>query len=165
MADEPKKITPQAVSDIRERFRVQTIDNIKKSAENLFKSFTEQEAPKQPLMDKGGEEGWDGDLFNLEDIAKVFARNELEEDFNTVIDPDQADKGVIGDLMTISTQGDWLATNERSFRSRHSTPVRAWVHAAGRRRGHAHDGGIIQRGLLDFVERLLKESKNSEPNE
>lgn len=162
MAEFAKMPDPKSVAEVRDRFLKQAIDNIQKSAEKLFKHFTDQQAPQQPLVDKAE---WDGDLFNLEDISKVFDRTELEEDFLAVIDKDQPDKGVIGDLMNISTQGDWLATLERAFRSRHSTPIRAWMHAAARRRGQANNGGVIKRGMLDYVERLVKESKNAQQGE
>ena len=148
---------PKSVSAIRERFSKQGIDSLQESASQQVAAILEHEAPRQPVVDKNG---WDGDLYNLEDISKAFSREELEADFLKAIDLEAP--GVSGDLISISVQGDWLATQERAFRSRHQTPIRAWLHALARRKGQAHDAGVIRRGLLGYVENLLQASKNTE---
>lgn len=150
-------VDPKSASEIRDRFMVQGIKALQDTAKYQAEAITEQADPIQPIVDRNK---WDGDLFNLEDISKAFSREELDEDFLKVIDP--ANPGVIGDLVSISLQGDWLATQERAFRARHQTPVRAWMHAAGRRRGHGHDAGVIRQGLLRYVENLLQAAKNKQ---
>lgn len=150
-------VDPKSVSEVRNRFMTQGIKALQDTAKFQAEAIIEQADPLQPLVDRNE---WDGDLFNLEDISKAFSREELDEDFLKVIDP--ANPGVIGDLVSISLQGDWLATMERAFRARHQTPVRAWMHAAGRRRGHGHDAGVINQGLLRYVENLLQASKNKQ---
>ena len=68
--------------------------------------------------------------------------------------------GVVGDLMTSSLQGDYLAMQERAFRARHLSGVRRRLHAAARRAGHGDDKGLFKRGVLGYVESVLKQSKD-----
>lgn len=163
-------MTAKSVSEIRQTFQKQGIEALQHTADNQVKAILEHADPKQPEVGNGeayeditradGWEAWDGSLFNLEDMSKAFDREAIEQDFLKVIDP--AAPGTSGDLMAISLQGDWMATMERAFRSRHSTPVRAWFHALGRRRGHAHVNGTLQKGLLRHVESVLQASKNQQ---
>lgn len=150
-------VDPKSICEVRNRFMTQGIKALQDTAKYQAEAIIEQADPVQPIVDRNE---WDGDLFNLEDISKAFSREELDEDFLKVIDP--ANPGVIGDLVSLSLQGDWLATQERAFRARHQTPVRAWMHAAGRRRGHGHDAGVINQGLLRYVENLLQAAKNKQ---
>ncbi len=97
--------------------------------------------------------GWDGDLFDIEGMAEPFKRDELYEMFkDTLANPE--DLGVTGDLELILIQGDMLGAAERAYRNRHASPVRNRLHAAGRHRGHGHDNGVIEFGLLAFVHQL-----------
>lgn len=163
-------VDPKSVSEVRKRFMLQGIEALKQTAQYQAEAITEQADPIQPIVNRNvkpadpenpeAPTGWDGDLFNLEGISQAFSRDELDEDFLKVIDP--ANPGVIGDLVSISLQGDWLATMERAFRARHQTPVRAWMHAAGRRKGHGHNAGVINQGLLRYVENLLQAAKNKQ---
>jgi len=146
----------KSVSEVRKRFAEQGINALQSSASNQVKDVIDHEPPQQPTVSKNG---WDGDLFNLVGMSQAFERDELDQDFLAVIDP--TSPGVSGDLISLSVQGDWLATQERAFRSRHQTQLRSWMHALARRRGHASDAGVIRKGLLHYVENLLQASKAS----
>ena len=111
---------------------------------------------RQQQIDKGD---WSGDLNDLEGMSAAFSREEHTEDVTNAIS-DPANSGVVGDLMVSSLQGDYLAAQERAFRSRHLSPVRRRLHAAARRAGHGDDRGLFKRGVLGFIESILRQSKD-----
>ena len=97
--------------------------------------------------------------LDLESLSSAFERLENEEDFkNAVSNPSTA--GVNGDLIASSLQGDYLAVQERAFRARHSGRIRDATHSAGRRAGHGNDAGVFTGSVLNYIEGVLKASKN-----
>lgn len=98
---------------------------------------------------------WSGDLHDHEGIAAAFDRTPQYEDFQYAA----SQEGVQGDFELTLLQGDWIASLERAFRSRHRTAVRSRLHAAARYRGHAHPAGVLPRGLQGYLEWLDKQAK------
>jgi len=79
-----------------------------------------------------------GDLL---DVAKLhqpsFDREEINTNYKEVMQ-DPASPGTVGDVIGLKSQMDQVATEERAFRVRHSSVVRSFVHAGGRRFGQAN---------------------------
>lgn len=144
----------KAYADIRSRFSTQLrtlSDNAKQSAQALLAG----EQPKQLVPDKNG---WQGNPFDLEGISKAFERQEHNEDVTSAVsNPKQP--GTVGDLTISAMQGDWLAAQERSFRLLKASKIRRTAHANARKYGHGHDGGVLQRGVLNDMQQILEKSK------
>ena len=149
-------VNPQAKADIRNRFTAVN-DKNSDAANNANEALTNVSQRKQHAVDRND---WDGNVFDWNGIASVFDREELEEDMRDVIQ-DEESPGVVGDLMLITIQGDYLATQERAFRLRHQSQVRAAMHAAARKYGHGNDAGLFKKGIVRYLQALSKASKDA----
>lgn len=99
--------------------------------------------------------GLTGSLFDLPGLSSVFSREELSEQFQRAV-ADAGSPGVVGDLIAVLLQGDFIATAERAFRSRHTTSVRDKLLASGRLRGHGHEYGVVRRALPAYLQQILQ---------
>jgi hypothetical protein len=145
----------KSTAETRRRF----LDSVKKVAETADATYKGIKNTDQPIQHKLDKNGWDGDVFNVADMGKPFDRLEHEEDvINAIKDIDNP--GVVGDLIASVLQGDWLATQERAFRARHAGKIRAGLHAASRRYGHGHAGGLFNKGLVNYIKQITKVSKD-----
>lgn len=99
-------------------------------------------------------EEWNGDPFLLEELHKPFDRSQHEAEFDAAVSDPQS-PGVTGDLAISQLQGDFLAALERAYRSRLRTSVRNKIHAFARLQGHGADYGVINVGMVNYVERLI----------
>ncbi len=87
---------------------------------------------------------WGGDPDDIEGISRAFDRNSLGADYAeglTAAVP-------VGQTAACKIQSDYLAQLERSFRARHTSLVRARMHAAGRRLGHSDGAGVLARAAV-----------------
>ena len=101
--------------------------------------------------------GWSGDLFDLVGMHEPFKRDDMEQDFESVMKSGDG-PGCAGDLMLIQLQGDWLASLERAFRERHKTWPRMMVQANCRRYGHQHEKGLLEVGMKDYLTFISRHS-------
>jgi hypothetical protein len=83
-----------------------------------------------------------GDLLEIETLSAPFDRQAINTNYELVMQ-DPAAPGTIGDVIALTRQIDFVAAEERAFRVRHMTPVRALCHAAGRRYGMGA-GGVFE---------------------
>lgn len=87
--------------------------------------------------------GWDGDPFNMAGVAQAFSRAEIAESYQGFFFDAY---GTAGDCIAAKVQSDYLACQERAYRLRHLTPVRAAAHACARQRGHSNGSvGVFAR--------------------
>lgn len=103
-----------------------------------------------PISDDDSDDGWDGDLSNIEGIAKAFDRTEAGGAYKGTLHG-----GTSGTCSAHNMEVAYMSMMERSFRARHKTPCRSIAHAAGRRRGHGDPGGIHKGQILQFIQDLL----------
>lgn len=144
----------QSKADVGDRFSRQ-LDALVETGKSTAKSLRGEDRRLHTDVDKGD---WDGDLTDLSGISSAFSREEHSEDVVEAI-KNVDEPGVIGDLIASAMQGDYLAMQERAFRSRHTSVVRRRLQAAARRAGHGDDRGLFKRGVLGYVESVLKQSK------
>lgn len=105
--------------------------------------------------------GWNGDLFDWQGMAKPFDRSQANQDFVQATS-DPQNPGNVGDLIVTTTQIDYLAVMERAFRMRHTMRrPRAMAHALGRKAGHGNDAGTFSQCGLEYVRGILKQSKGA----
>jgi len=77
------------------------------------------------------------DVANLH--VKAFERPEMNANYDETM-ASVAQAGTTGDMISLKLQIDYVATEERAFRTRHMTVCRSIAHAAGRRlRQSTHD--------------------------
>ena len=100
--------------------------------------------------------GWDGDLFAVDQLAKAFDRQALGQQFQDATT--SSDKGNRADLGVIQLQADLLAALERAYRNRHASVIRNEAHAAMRHEAHALPFGPITQGYLGTIEALLRKA-------
>ncbi len=143
-------------AEIRDRLREQLLA-LAASAENAGAAAALSEPRRWTQLELGD---WDGDLTNISEIPQAFDREEIAQDYKDAI-KDSTSPGTVGDLMISQLQGDYLAIQQRAFLARHAGHVRNLMHAAGRRRGHGHAAGVIRKGLLGYLEELLKKAKDA----
>ena len=145
---------PSPKAEIRDAFRGQ-LDKLVEAAEAAHKAAKMEGRRKwfKPKLN-----GWNGDLFDIEGIADAFKRDEIHEDYLKAIKSAE-DPGVSGDLAAAQFQGDWLASMERAFRRRHTTPVRSRLQAAARLYGHGHDKGPLKQGVMKWIEGIIQNNK------
>ena len=149
-------IQEKAVAEVRSRF-LANINAIVATGNNHDQALKNVEQRKLHEVDKNE---WSGDVFDIPGMHSPWDRLENEEDVkNAIKDPDTP--GVSGDLIHSTLQGDWLASQERSFRMRHQTRVRSAIHAASRRFGHGHEAGTLQKGVLGYIKGIAKMSRDN----
>lgn len=94
-------------------------------------------------------------LFKPEDFGKGFDRSEANADYEEAIHRE----GTMGEAAAARIQVDYAAVQERAFRSRHMTPIRAMVHAAARRAGHGNPAGVHEGVVVQHVADVLRSGK------
>lgn len=89
------------------------------------------------------------DVPNLHNPA--FDREPINTQYQDVTNNPE-DAGTGGDVVALKLQLDYNAAEERAFRARHMTPVRAFCIGHGRRFGHGH-GNVFdrQRGIEALI--------------
>ena len=93
-------------------------------------------------------------VFDIKSMSTPFERSGPNQVYEAEMDKN-ADSAV-GVCMGSKVQIDYLGMMERSFRSRHASPIRCYTHAASRRKAHGDPQGVHIEGVLDFVTSLMK---------
>ena len=140
------------LTELDPRFLAQItrLQDVSASVANTTTNIEHAQRSWQNPDDNNG--AWSGSPFDIPNIAKAFDRAALGEAYARVM---QDPKGSVGDAMSVKLQSDYLAAQERAFRLRHLSSVRARVHAAARRRGHANDEFGIFARVRDYAVDLL----------
>lgn len=97
--------------------------------------------------------GWQGDPLAVPKLhTPAFDRSGIN---STYLDVSRSADGSVGDAGAMKLQLDYLSVMERSFRSRHATPVRCLMHASARHAGHAHTQGAFAT-VLNTAQDLIQ---------
>jgi len=97
-------------------------------------------------------------VLDIEAMHEPYTREEHEDQFAQAV-KNSEEPGTTGDLAMVSLQGDFLASLERAFRDRNMTSVRRRVQTSARRTGHSAETGVINLGLLGYIERINEFNK------
>jgi hypothetical protein len=82
------------------------------------------------------------DLFKIANLHEPsFDREKINTNFVECVQ-DIDDLGTVGDIISLTTQCDYNAAEERAFRLRHASPVRLIGHSAARQNGRAVGPGL-----------------------
>jgi hypothetical protein len=62
--------------------------------------------------------------------------------------------------VSVKTQADHVALQERALRTRYATTVRCIAHAAARWHGHGHAQGVFRDGVMRYAQDTIKAGGN-----
>jgi hypothetical protein len=85
---------------------------------------------------------WDSSPTDIQALGTGFLQDDVLADYGTFFN---SDTGTASDCMSAKLQSDHLSMQERSWRMRQMTHVRAMAHSAGRRNGQAQGAGSFGR--------------------
>lgn len=74
----------------------------------------------------------------------------------TILGQPGYESGTTGDLIAMKWQADFMAVEERAFRTRHASRARCMAHMHGRLDGHGTKGKSVFSFLRDGVENMIK---------
>lgn len=138
--------TSKGVVDGKFTARVNELEQkAKKSAEHFrnYGSFREWYTPeevKEPL-----------DVPKLHD--PVWDRNNINQKYSVdILAGPGKEGGTVGDLIAMKWQADFMAVEERAFRTRHASLVRCASMAHGRLFGHGETGKSVFSFIKDAVQ-------------
>ncbi len=165
MADDPLAGNPPSPKTMPKANAKADMDPVLQKQIKEVQTLSKEESEKR---DTGGQvkwlmpdkNGWSGDLFDWQGMAKPFDRSKSNESFIEAI-KDPASPGTTGDMIVTTVQIDYLAIMERAFRSRHTHSFpRILTHLAGRKKGHGSNTGPLTVSVLEYVRGLVRESKD-----
>ena len=102
-----------------------------------------------------GDSAWLGDPSDFTEVATAFSPEATETAFaEGIADPKKPSSA--GDAALASMQVDYLSILERSWRSRHMSRTRLFLHTAGRKKGHGMDDGPLVKLTLEYFRGLAR---------
>lgn len=137
------------IGALQERFVTQN-SLLQEYASTLFNALIEQSQRVWMTPDL------DGNTLQASGIAAGYSRTLIGEAFSDVM---AQPAGTEGDAFSLQVQSDCLSTQERAYRLRKLTPVRASVQAAGRKNGHGSNSGIFSQ-ILNYVQNAIVAGSN-----
>ena len=145
----PAKDNAQTKANVDTKFQ-QLVEGIQKIGRAAYQAWMGTGQRKWDIPEQLA----DKDVLEIADMHKpAFERDDLNSKFKECIqNPTSA--GTTGDLQAISRQVDYIAEDERAYRSRHATLVRCLAHAAGRSFGQGESN--VQPAILRNIESLIK---------
>lgn len=123
-------------------------------AEN-YVLVSKNQSPKPIELDLNG---WSGSSFDSATLHKLYSREEHSGEMQRIVSGVES-SGVVGDLVALQMQADFLASAERAHYARGSSYVRSRLHAAARKYGHAHEQGVLERGVRGTITSVLARAK------
>ena len=97
-----------------------------------------------------------GDLLDVPALHQpAWERNKINELYSeTILGGAGKDGGTCGDLIAMKWQADFMATEERAFRTRHASYARCAALMHGRMKGH----GTEKKGIFSFLKAAVQSS-------
>ena len=95
-----------------------------------------------------------GDLLDVPALhVPAWERNKINELYSeTILAGTGTESGTCGDLIAMKWQADFMATEERAFRTRHASYARCASLMHGRMKGH----GTSQTGIFSFLKEAIQ---------
>jgi hypothetical protein len=131
--------------------------------EKLVDYLVEREAKIAAAVTEGGERPWvdfkdivEAGKFEYDKIHEIFNRNRSNDEYAVLR---QDGKASNKDLATAKLSGDWLGSRELCQRARTRSRVRNIVHGMNRHAADGTDEGSLRRNTIQWLGRILGESK------
>lgn len=140
------KSGPKATVDGKFQKRVEDLEKRAKDFSEHFRNHTKWRKWHTPEEVK--------DLLDVPSIDNpTWDRNSLNRNYSQSIVAEAGDaSGSFGDAMATKWQIDFMAVEERAFRTRHASMIRCASHVHGRLDGHGKEG----KGIFSFLKDGVK---------
>lgn len=133
--------------------------------EGRVRDFKAQAAEDEPSLREGDQlqwfrpGSWEADVFDYEALKEPFDTSISDAGFIEAHKNAKA-PGTTGDIITATTQIDYMDAAERAMRARHLYPLpRCVALMAGRKKGHGASGGVFAECATEYVRRLSRQAK------
>ena len=105
---------------------------------------------------------WSGDTTDIRGMNQAFERTELNAQYSqSLMDINSPNK--TGDMAAAKLQIDYLAAEERAFRTRHMSRIRAVAHNTARKLAHGDARGQYLGVVLPYVPNVLDDAADLPP--
>lgn len=130
----------------------QRIADLEAKAKSISNHFRSNASYREWHMPDGT-----GDPLSVAGLhSPAWDRNEINRTYSDEVLRGPGDEGgTCGDLIAMKWQADFMAVEERAFRTRHASLVRCAAHAHGRLDGHGQTGQSIFSFLKDGVQSAI----------
>lgn len=147
--------TPRAqIDEGFQQYLVGMAQSMEDDASALRSGSTRRPSPRPKSDD------WEGaDPLDRAHAGAPFVRDRIDSVYAAGV-ADKAKPSPRGELNALKLENDALASAERDFRRNDRSIVRAYIHAAARRRAHGRADGILRGGISRYVEDLLRGSRD-----
>ena len=135
----------QGIVDPQFENRIKDLEQKAKSMAEQFRSFNSYRPWHTPKDT--------GDLLDVPALHQpAWERNDINQLYSETILG--KDSGTCGDLIAMKWQADFMATEERAFRTRHASYARCASLMHGRMKGH----GTAKTGIFSFLKDAVQSS-------
>jgi hypothetical protein len=117
------------------------ISDLEKKAQKISESFRNQSYAEWHVPDEIQ------DLMDVPGLDKAWQRNGINREYENIVGKQGDAAGSVGAARAMKMQADFLAVEERAFRTRHASLVRCAAMAHGRLDGHGKAGN----GIFSFI--------------
>ena len=133
------------------------IDDLESKAQKIAEQFRTYSTYREWHMPEGI-----GDPLDVPSLDKpAWDRNGINQKYsNDILSRGSGRKaGTVGDLIAMKWQADFMAAEERAFRTRHASLVRCAAFAHGRMNGHGQKGKSVFSFFKDAVQEHIDAGK------
>lgn len=132
----------------------QRIEDLERYARQAAEAFRNNSTYRPWALPPGYASRDLSDIPGLHEPA--WNRNNINQLYSeTILQGPGAQGGTSGDLIAMKWQADFMATEERAFRTRHASRARCLAHMHGRLDGHGKTGKSIFSFLKDGVQNAI----------
>lgn len=117
------------------------ISDLEQKAQKISSAFRNQSYMEWHMPDEVQ------DPLDVPSLDKAWARNSINQEYDKLVGKQADASGSVGGAAAMKMQADFLAVEERAFRTRHASFVRCAAMAHGRLDGH----GKTSRGIFSFI--------------
>lgn len=150
---------PEAKVDVDEGLE-KLLERLREISQEAGENIVKGDQTAWMMPEAGGDGGWEGDLFAVNDLGKPFDRTDLNDKVEEGL-KDPKSPGTTGDLVLGTGQIDYLACMQRSFTARHTMRrPRATMQAASRKAGHGNEKGVLIQIALEHFRGVAARSKS-----
>lgn len=150
---------PEAKVDVDEGLE-KLLGRIREQSKEYGENLVKGDQTTWMMPEIGGDNGWAGDLFDVNNLGKPFDRSDLNDKVEEAM-KDPSSPGTTGDLVLGTSQIDYLACMQRAFTARHTMRrPRATMQAASRKVGHGQENGVLVQIVLEHFRGVAARSKS-----
>ena len=124
----------------------QRVQDLEQKAQKISSSFKNQSYSEWHIPEQVQ------DPLDVPGLDKAWTRNSVNQEYERIVGTQADGAGAVGAAQAMKIQADFLAVEERAFRTRHASFVRCAAMAHGRLNGHSKSG----KGVFSFLKQGLQ---------